>query len=150
MKLKDLVDQHGHKPFTITGEKTVQDAIEMMAEKGVSALLIEDETGRTKGIFTERDVIYCFGRIKNEAFLKAPLSQHMTHKLIVARAEDGLEQSISLMIQADIRHLPVVEEGKVVAIFHLCDLVHEQMGALSADIHYLEEYLQDLDRAKQD
>ncbi len=150
MKLKDIIDQHGHKPFTINENKRVEDAITTMAEKSTSALLVEDDTGRTQGIFTERDIVYCYGRLKTKDFLEAPISQHMTHRLIVARPHDSLEQSISLMIQADIRHLPVVDNGKVVAIFHLCDLVHEQVGVLNADIHYLEEYLQDLDRAKQD
>ncbi|HIJ20977.1 MAG TPA: CBS domain-containing protein [Deltaproteobacteria bacterium] len=74
----------------------------------------------------------------------------MTQKLIVARPEDGIDTSISLMIKAGIKHLPVVENGQLIGILGFCDLVQHQVGALSSELHYLEEYLDDLHEAGKD
>jgi signal-transduction protein with cAMP-binding, CBS, and nucleotidyltransferase domain len=70
----------------------------------------------------------------------------MTKRLIVAKPEDDLTSTISMMTQTDIRHLPVVEEGRITAMLLICDLVQHQVGTLSKDIRYLEDYLADLQR----
>ena len=149
MKLRELIDRQGRKSFKISSDKTVEEAVKFMIEKDVSALIVEEHE-RPAGIFTEKDMITAYKKFGRERFLDTPLREAMTNKLIVASPDDSLEQSISLMLQTGIKHLPVVEQGEVTTILYICDLIHEQVGALTADVHYLEEYLQDLERAKKD
>ena len=120
-----------------------------MIDKDSSALIVtEDE--RPVGIFTERDVLCSYAKFKPRAFSEIGLKNAMTNKLIVARPEDEIDATISLMIQTSIRHLPVVEDGEITSVLNMCDLVHFQVGNLSTELHYLEEYLNDLHDAGRD
>jgi predicted transcriptional regulator len=74
----------------------------------------------------------------------------MTNKLIVGRQEDDIENAISLMVQADIRHLPIMGGRDIVGMVYICDLLHHQLGTLNTELRYLEEYLKDLQNAVTD
>lgn len=149
MKLRELLDRQGRKCFKLSSENTVEQALNLMLQKDVSAVIVE-EYAKPAGIFTEKDVIVAYKNFGRDRFLDTPLREAMTHKLIVARPDDGLEESVALMLHTGIKHLPVIQDGDVITILYICDLIHEQVGALTADVHYLEEYLQELEKAKKD
>ncbi len=146
MRIGEIIEQEGRKVFEIDCGLAVEDAINLMTDKETSALIVI-EGGRTAGIFTERDVLLTYVKFGHKPFGKIILKNAMTNKLIVAKPEDEIEALISLMIQVDIRHLPVVENGKIIALLYICDLLQHQVGTLSADLHYLEEYVSDLHEA---
>jgi len=149
MKLQEILDRRGCKCFKISSKNTVEQALNLMLQKDVSAVIVE-EYAKPAGIFTEKDVVLAYKKFGRDRFLDTPLREAMTHKLIVARPEDGLEESIALLLQTGIKHLPVIQDGEIKTILYICDLIQEQVGILTADVHYLEEYLQDLETAKKD
>jgi CBS domain-containing protein len=149
MKLQEFLNGEVRGFFSLDASQTAEDAIRLMTKKQVGCVLVTEDD-QPVGIFTERDVLHCYVRCQEKPYNEIPLKQAMTNKLIVGRPEDDLEQTISLMVQADIRHLPIVEGQNVVDVIYICDLLHHQMGTLNTEIRYLEEYLKDLQSAVTD
>jgi len=149
MPIKELLNQEDQKAFKIESELTVEDAINLMTENDTTALIVV-EGDRPAGIFTEKDILLSYVKFNRKPYAEIKLKNAMTNKLIVAKPEDEIDATISLMIQTGIKHLPVVEDGEIIALLYMCDLVHHQVGTLSTELHYLEEYLSDLHDAGHD
>lgn len=149
MKLRESLDKGPRAYFSLDATKSAEDAIRLMAEKHVSAVIVT-EGGEPVGIFTERDVLRCYVKCGERPYDEIALKDAMTNKLIVGKPEDEVGQVISLMVQADIRHLPIMVGRKVEGMVYLCDLLHDHVGTLSTEIRYLEEYLRDLQDAVTD
>lgn len=149
MRVQDVMKQARRIVHTIPVHQTAEDAIVQMTEEGASALIIMD--GQTPvGIFTERDVLRCHVAWRGRLFREMPLKEAMVGKLIVAKPDDLVSSAMAMMIQADIRHLPVVEDRRISAMLTISDLVKHHVGELTAELHYLQEYITDLQDAVQD
>lgn len=149
MRVQDVMKRKRRVVHTISVRQSVEDAIVQMTENRISALIVMD--GETPvGIFTERDVLRCHVTLRQRLFRDMPLSEAMTGKLIVAQPEDLVSNAMAMMIQADIRHLPVVEEKRISGMLSISDLVEHHVGALTTELHYLQEYITNLQDAVQD
>ncbi|MCB2144827.1 MAG: CBS domain-containing protein [Deltaproteobacteria bacterium] len=149
MRVQDVMSQKSRVVHTISVQRTAEDAIVKMTEQRTSALIVMD--GETPvGIFTERDVLRCHVAWRDRLFREMPLSEAMTEKLIVARPDDLASSAMAMMIKADIRHLPVVEDQQIACMLTISDLVKHHVGELTAELHYLQEYITDLHDAVQD
>ena len=149
MPINDLLEENGRNATTIDSVRSVEDAINLMTKKDLNALIVMEDD-RPVGIFTERDVLLSYVRFEQKPFSTIKLKSAMTKRMIVAKPEDEIDSTICLMIQSGIRHIPVVEKGEITSVFNICDLAHHQVGNLSTDLHYLEEYLADLHEAGRD
>ncbi|EFK07695.1 CBS domain protein [delta proteobacterium NaphS2] len=149
MQIRDLLTDVGHKPLRIDGFQTLKDAVLTMTEQNQSALIVMDGR-KTVGIITERDILRSYVKHGDLPLSKIQVKDVMTEKLIVAKSDDEIDVTISLMRQAGIRHLPVLEAGEIISLLNICDLAHYQAGNLSAELHYLEEYVDDLHEAGRD
>lgn len=149
MRVRDAMKQKRCLVHTIAVDLTAEDAIVQMTEQQTSALIIMN--GETPvGIFTERDVLRCHVAWRSRLFREMPLNEAMTGKLIVAQPDDLASSAMAMMIQADIRHLPVVENRCIVCMLTISDLVKHHVGELTAELHYLQDYITDLQDAVQD
>ena len=149
MRVKDVMKQKHRLVHTISVQRTAEDAIVQMTDSQTSALIVM--AGETPvGIFTERDVLRCHVAWRHRLFREMPLSEAMTPKLIVAQPEDLASSAMAMMIKADIRHLPVVENQQIAVMLTISDLVKHHVGELTAELHYLQEYISDLQDAVQD
>jgi len=149
MPIKDLLEENSRNATRIESTRSVEEGINLMMEKDLSALIVMEDD-RPVGIFTERDVLLSHVRFEQKPFSAIKLKSAMTKRMIVAKPEDDIDSTICLMIQSGIRHIPVVEKGEIASVFNICDLAHHQVGNLSTDLHYLEEYLDDLHEAGRD
>lgn len=149
MRVQDVMKQRCRVVHTIAAQRTAEDAIVQMTEHQASALVVMD--GETPvGIFTERDVLRCHVAWRHRLFREMPLAEAMTPNLIVAQPDDLASSAMAMMIQADIRHLPVVKDQQIVSMLTISDLVKHHVGELTAELHYLQEYITDLQDAVQD
>ena len=147
MRVEELLDsENRNRIYTIAADADLETAITEMDRNGVSALIVT-EAERPVGILAERDVLRCHLRNRNRAFDEIRVAEAMTARLIVANADDPVSDAMSVMIQADIRHLPVIQDRRLAGMLTLGDLVRRQVGALTAEIHYLQEYISDLQEA---
>jgi len=149
MKVHELLQLKSRPVYTLSSDQTVDDAINLMTAKKASALIIT-EADRPVGIFAERDVFRAHIRDKTAAFTDIQLKDAMTPKLLVAETEDEVSSVMSIMIQADIRHMPVIKENKINGLLTLADLIEHQINMLTDELHHLREYIEDLHHAGQD
>jgi CBS domain-containing protein len=126
--------------WSVSPESTVFDAIKLMAEKNIGALLVMAADGQLAGVFTERDYsrkIALQGKSSKETRIK----EVMVDKIITVTAEDTVEDCMRLMTENRVRHLPVVEGAKVVGIVSIGDLVNWIISTQNAAIEQMEQYI---------
>ena len=149
LKVKHLLSSSSHPVHLMDSDKTVADALRLMTGHGLSALIVKDGQNYA-GIFTERDVLRCHVLFPDTPVSDVKVRDVMTTRLIVAETEDEVRDAMGMMIKAGIRHLPVVSRGNLVGMLALEDLVKQHVGALTQELHYLQDYITDLHAAGQD
>ena len=137
-----LMESRTGPVLSIASNATVYDALVIMAEKHIGALLVIDDDKLT-GIFSERD--YARGVVlKGKTSKDTPISEVMTAReyLITVTPKNTVEECLNLVNTKRIRHLPVMEDGKVVGIVSIGDLVKETIEYQQFLINQLESYIQ--------
>lgn len=138
-KVKNILKTKGHAVFSVTPDVTVYKAIELMCEKNIGGLLItEDE--KLKGIFTERD----YARkliLKGKSSKDTLISELMTANPISVTPDSTIEECMKLMTDKRIRHLPVVENDKLIGMISIGDVVRFIIDEQKGIIEYLENYI---------
>ena len=140
MKVRNLLDAKGKDVVSIDAGSSVEDAIRVMNSRKISAMMVTDHS-KSVGIFTERDVVKCYLKNEGKAFKDIMLKDIMTTDLIVAQMDDDLNDIMSVMVEKNIRHLPVVDGGIVIGMLSIRDVIQTQVGKLTSEIHYLKDYI---------
>jgi CBS domain-containing protein len=144
MTVRELLSVKGKQQIVaMESNKTVEEAIEKMNDRKVGAILVT-ESGRTVGIFTERDVLRSYVSMK-KPFAEIILRDAMTSDLLLAEENDDIENVMSVMIEKSIRHLPVTDgEKKIIGMLSIRDIVKSQVKEFQSKIHYLKDYVSGL------
>jgi CBS domain-containing protein len=144
MKPVDTLDSvlkfKGRQVWSIAPTATVYEAVARMSDKGVGALLVMEE-GRLDGIISERD----YARkviLRDRSSKETQVREIMSERVITARPEDTVEESMRLMTEHRIRHLPVLNGEKVVGIVSIGDLVNWTITAHEETIGQLQGYIE--------
>lgn len=140
MKIDELVRGKGFEVIAVDGSTTVANSVAKMIDRNIGALLVMVD-GVPSGMFTERDVLKCWGR--KDTFDGVAVREVMTKDLIVIELGGSVADAMSIMIQKKVRHLPVVDGGKIVSVLSIRDVVAAQVSNLQTEIHYLKEYITD-------
>ena len=140
MKVKNLLEAKGRDVVSIDSNSSVDDAIKVMNSRKISAIIVT-ENGATVGIFTERDVVRCYLSAEGKGFKETPVKTAMTKNLIVAQMEDDLNDTMAVMVEKNIRHLPVIDGSTVIGMLSIRDIIQTQVGKLHSEIHYLKDYI---------
>lgn len=125
---------------TIAPEDTVLDALRQMAEKNVGALPVTDVDGRLVGIVSERD----YARkvvLQGRSSIGTPVSAIMTSAVITVDPRQDIKECMQLMTERHLRHLPVIEEGRLFGLLSIGDLVKEINAEQESLIQHLEGYI---------
>ncbi len=140
MKLvKHLLETKGDEIWSIEPGASVLDAITLMAEKGIGALLVM-HGDELSGIVSERDYarkVILQGRSSN----RTEVREIMTDKVFSTEPGDTIDDCMSLMTDKRIRHLPIMDEGKVVGVLSIGDLVKAKIEEQQFHIEQLENYI---------
>jgi IMP dehydrogenase len=149
MKVKDCMEDCASHFHTIEQDQTVEQALKLMSGYNVSALVVMANDA-SQGIFTERDLVRYHIIFSDKDIKKIPVKEVMTSKLIVAEPDDTIEDAMGMMIKAKIRHLPVVSDSQIKGMLSLEDLVKKHVSVLNKELHYLQDYISDLQDAAHD
>jgi CBS domain-containing protein len=136
-----ILQTKGSDCWSITPDSTVYDALKLMAEKNVGALLVV-EADKLVGIMSERD----YARkviLKDKSALTTPVSEIMTRKVYWVRPEQTIEECMALMNDKRVRHLPVLEDDKLVGVVSIGDIVKAIIANQEFMIEQLESYIVD-------
>ena len=140
MKLvQHLLDRKGTELISIVRDASVFDAIKLMADRGVGSLLVMDER-KLIGIVTERD----YARkviIKGRSSESTEVGEIMSTDLVTATSQQTVDECMNVMTDRRIRHLPVVDEGEVIGLISIGDLVQAIISDQQEAISQLEQYI---------
>ena len=126
--------------FSVPPETSVLDAIKLMCYQNVTCLLVTVD-GNLVGIFTERDYIrklIVMGKRSNDT----RIGEVMTPNPISVQPNNNIDECMRIMNKNQFRHLPVVEQGKLIGVVSIGDLVQEIIEEKNRTIGYLEQYIQ--------
>ena len=138
--VQELLRNKGYHIWSIGPDATVYEALTLMAEKDVGALLVLDNAGQLVGILSERDYarkIVLKGRTSRET----PVREIMTEKVVWVRPDQTIEECMALMTNKHIRHLPVMEEGRLLGVISIGDVVKDIISEQEFVIAQLENYI---------
>jgi CBS domain-containing protein len=137
--VEQFLDLNSRKIWSLKPENRVIDSLFLMAEKNISCILIMNQE-HLAGIFSERDYarkVVIKGKNSNETLLK----EVMTDKLITISPKTGLDECMQLMTDHRFRHLPIVDNNKVVGLISIGDVVREMLVQQKIQIDELQRYI---------
>lgn len=139
MKVSDILNKKGSHIYSVEPGISVFDALKLMGEKNIGALLVM-EGNKLNGIISERD----YARkvvLKGKTSLETRVSDIMTEKVITILPEDNLERCMELMSENHIRHIPVVKSDEVKGVISISDVVTAIIESQKETITYLQNYI---------
>jgi len=137
--VRELVEQKGAAVWSVRPDVTVFETLQLMAEKEIGAVLVF-EGERLAGMFSERD----YARqviLKGKASKDTRVVEVMTHRVTYVRPEQTVEDCMALMTDKHVRHLPVLDAGKVVGVISIGDVVKAVISEKQFIIEQLENYI---------
>lgn len=137
-RIAEILEEKGREVLEIDAEASVLEAVRRMVKMNVGSLLVTDG-GEVTGIVTERD--YLRRVTLEDRTHEAPVREIMSSPLIVVTPESTVDECMALMTDRRIRHVPVVEEGKVVGLVSIGDLVKFRSKQQTFQIQFLNDYI---------
>ena len=137
--VQQLLESKRYSLVSVTPSTTVFDALKVMAEKEIGAVIVIDN-GHLAGIFSERD----YARkvvLQGKASKDTPVGEIMTERVVCVRPDQTIEDCMGLMTDKRIRHLPVLEHKKVIGVISIGDVVKEMLSEKEFVIKQLESYI---------
>lgn len=137
--VRDIVRKKGGEVYSISPDASVFEALKMMADQNTGALLVMTE-GKVDGILSERDCVRrldLHGRTSRDT----KVGEIMTSKVLYAQAGQSLEECVAIMIDKNIRHLPVFEDDDLIGLISARDALNEMVDQQKFMITQLEHYI---------
>jgi CBS domain-containing protein len=140
ISIRDLLKKKGNQVWSTTLDSSVLDSLKLMDQKDVGALLVLDK-GQIVGIVSERDVVRSIARTER-CVLNTTILEYMTKNVITVHPDQTVDDCLQLMTEKHFRHLPVVEEDKLLGLISIGDVVKEIITSKESTIGSLEDYIQ--------
>jgi len=145
MTLRDILKSKGTTVYSIGPEATLQRAVEQLVEHNVGSLVVcerDTQAGeRLCGIVTERDLLHVYAR-RPKSLESIPVSEVMSTNLITGTPDDSVEETMGLLTERRIRHLPVLSQGRLVGMVSIGDVVKAQHDRLAMENQFMKNYIQ--------
>ena len=140
MTVRAILDTKGHQVEGIQPGSTLSAAVKLLGEKKIGAVLVLNVAGRIEGILSERDIVRVLSE-RGASVLDEPVSNVMTRKVVSCRQSDTVSGIMEMMTLGKFRHLPVAEDGKVVGLISIGDVVKWRVREYETEQEALREYI---------
>jgi CBS domain-containing protein len=137
--VSNVLKAKGSVIYTVEKDTTTLEALELMAEKNVGALLVMDNK-EVVGIFSERDFVREVAKDK-ALLLKMPVESFMTKEVYSVTSSDTIDECMALMTNKHFRHLPVCDDGQLVGLISIGDVVQQSIEDKNLLISNMEDYI---------
>lgn len=144
MRIRDILRTKGSDVIRIEPDRTVLDAVKVLSEHRIGALVVT-RGDEIKGVISERDVMNLLAG-RPDAMADTAVADIMTADVIVGVPGDDLDYVMNIMTNNRIRHLPIVDEGRLVGIVSIGDVVHEVRRSVEAENRHMKDYIQGVAR----
>ena len=138
---RDLLKSKSKELLTISPETSVYEAARVMAANSVGALPVVEKDAM-RGIISERDILRLLAR-RCEQLKETKVKDVMTTEVIVGTPEDKTDYLMGIVTENKVRHIPILENGKLIGLISIGDLVKNQLHEAHYEIHYLHDYITD-------
>ena len=136
MKVQTILATKGTNVITIRPQQSLREAARLLAEHNIGALVVVNEAGQLAGIISERDIIRAAASLE-DAFSQ-PVSQVMTKEVIIGLPQDDLMAVAHTMTEKRFRHLPIIDQGELVGIISMKDIVKSQRDQYKGEVDTLQ------------
>ncbi|GLS46336.1 CBS domain-containing protein [Methylobacterium brachythecii] len=140
MTVARILAEKGTTVATVAPNRTMDEAIHLLAEKRIGAVVVSDDQGKVIGILSERDVMRALAEAGAAAF-DAPVSRYMTAKVTTCTRSTTIEEVMQVMTEGRFRHLPVVEDGQLTGVVSIGDVVKRRIAAVEAEHQAMRDYI---------
>ncbi|MGZ0230231.1 MAG: CBS domain-containing protein [Acidimicrobiales bacterium] len=140
MTISAVLSAKGDRVATINPDDRVAEAIDMLAEWGIGALVVSSDKKTIEGIISERDVVRSFAKDQEWTF-RLRVADIMTANVITCSPADSVDDLMTLMTENRIRHVPVTNENILVGIVSLGDIVKQRMKTLETESEALKGFI---------
>lgn len=141
MFLEQIVKEKGGQVYSVAESATLKECAELLEKRKVGAMVILNEAGSLIGVISERDIVRNIAK-SGAAALSANVGQAMTRQVLTARPRDTVESAMSRMTDRRIRHLPVLEGGRMIGVVSIGDLVKWRLAEADAEVEAIRSYIQ--------
>lgn len=140
MSIAAILSGKGHDVIQIGSDATLRDAVKLLIDKRIGCVPVVDH-GQVVGILSERDVVRAVGE-RGAEVLEAVISSVMTSPAVTIEQDMHAISALSLMTRRRVRHLPVIENGKMIGFVSIGDLVKYRIDQIEAEAEAMREYIQ--------
>ena len=139
MTVRSILDSKGHQVLSVEPDAKLSAAVQILGGKKIGAVLVMNQ-GRMEGILSERDIVRVLSE-RGAAALEEPVSGVMTRKVVSCKQSDTVAGIMEMMTLGKFRHLPVVEDGKVVGLISIGDIVKRRVQEYETEQEALQNYI---------
>jgi CBS domain-containing protein len=139
MTVRSILNTKGHQIMSVEPDAKLSAAIKLLGEKKIGAVLVMNES-RLEGILSERDIVRVLGE-RGASVLDEPVAQVMTRKVVTCKETDTVAELMEMMTTGKFRHLPVVDNGKVVGLISIGDVVKRRVEEYEREQEALRDYI---------
>ncbi|MCT8990960.1 CBS domain-containing protein [Chelativorans sp. SCAU2101] len=140
MTVKAILDAKGRDVVTIAASRTLREAVSLLAEHRIGALVVTVDDDRISGILSERDIVRAIGREGAEV-LEKPVSAVMTARVQVCRESHTVNEVMQIMTEGRFRHLPVEKDGRLAGIVSIGDVVKRRIEEVEREAEEIRTYI---------
>jgi CBS domain-containing protein len=140
MRISDVLARKGSLVATVRPTTTINGALDKLAEHNIGALIVTDADGEIVGIVSERDIVRALPQ-RGPEVLNAEVSEIMTSPLVTATPHTDVVDAMRSMTDKRVRHLPVLDDGELVGIVSIGDIVKNRIDELQAATDQLTHYI---------
>lgn len=139
MTVRSVLNTKGHQVVSVEPDVKLSAAIKLLSERKIGAVLVMSES-RIEGILSERDIVRVLGE-RGASVLEEPVRNTMTRKVVSCREIDTVSEIMEMMTTGKFRHLPVIENGKVVGLISIGDVVKSRVQEYEREQEALRDYI---------
>jgi CBS domain-containing protein len=139
MIIEHLLAEKGHDVVTVEPERTLLEVAHLLDEKRIGAVVVSDADHPVLGIISERDIARAVAE-RDAAVLNEPVSEHMSDKVFTCTRSCTVSDLMELMTNRRIRHVPIVEHGRLSGIISIGDVVKHRLAELEAEERLMHDY----------
>jgi len=140
MNVKDILSQKGCDVLTLEPTATLATAMDILARRRIGALVITGADRRIVGIISERDIVRALAEA-GTTILESPVAESMTRKVVSCGQNETIAEIMGRMTAGKFRHVPVVEQGRLIGIVSIGDIVKARLEELERDQDALRDYI---------
>jgi CBS domain-containing protein len=140
MKVEHILQTKGADVFSVTADDKIVDAVSLLNEKNIGAVIVKDKKGAVVGILSERDIVRRLGQ-QGAKVMDLKVSECMTPEPYTCSPDATLDDLMTQMTEKRIRHLPVTNSGKIIGVVSIGDVVKRKIEEAEQEAAALKEYI---------